>query len=791
MVAENTIGRRESGGIDLLQLAAAAKESLHTAAPEALPPQNIIVDTNSKHKKRNQKKTLLKRKDGPPTNKQEHVHVQPKPKTNSKVTVIAKPAIHESTSHVPEPKGGQSVLILKRDDVKVKSTNKPKKNDANKHQKKADHTVIQQQHNQSKLQQELSEVKKRLEQEKTARKSSEMHCQKLQSELNSAKQTLEHETQFRKNCQRDMGQLKDELEYERAIRVKAQVDESNFNTMISEEKDRVNELREQLQHEQQSKEAILKELEETKLQLETTKSTERSIRDELAAAQQTNECLQQKMGIDSASAISIKMELHSMKSRMGRVEEVENALKQEILKVDRLQNELAKADDVKTELDEAKEKLLRIDNLKMELLLEKSKVQELETKLDDQTWLRKRNGSIPLDDDINARGKRSESISSSKYNDLDDVDIHAFEKLRKELHDTREALKAERKKNAALTSKKTKAEASSLKDWIDLALPSTAEVKLPPATQISLSDGPARPETKKTEIPDHDESGLHYFDGTKNEFCGDEDSSPLEDELTFIMSAYSSDEVIVSENRDKVTYLIDLSTNDNDDVQIKVIVHIPKGYPMEGMLGVDIGISDDSNCSTDMRKCLMDTIPKLTQMCLWEAEGNYGKEALFSVLNMADRWSKTEWPGILSKQFPSFKILQRPKTADTKQGGEAYAALIYTHHLIEPEKLQLVKKITSKLSLGGFIKSGKPGVILLTSINESDCDTILNELRSQASQKILRSTAFKLGGKVPKQTLLDIATTKITLLDNSKDGMDELVQACQSAGLADILNEII
>jgi hypothetical protein len=771
------IGRGVNGGIDILQLAAAAKVAIHASDPQAKPPESIIVDTESKPKnKRHQKKTTLLKNDGPLVAKPETSVMQCKHK--SRAVTKPTPKEPEPAPSAVEPKGGSSVMILKRNDVKPKPTTNTKKRDTSISMNKKEHNLSVQKNSKSSPQQELIEVKKRLEQEKSARKSCEVHYQQIQCELASTRQTLEHETQFRKNCQRDMQQLKEDLENERSLRETAQEMERNFNKLISAEVERIKELEKQLQHEQKARDTISEELQLVKGQLVSGKNAEESLREELAAANQIIESLQQKMSIDSASAISMKMELHSMKSRMAKVEEVENALKQEIWKVDRLQNELAKCDDIKEELEQAREKLSRLDDLKMELLLERSKVQELEAKLDDQTWLRKRSNSIPVGNDQSA---------SSKYDDLDEVDINVG-KLRKELHDTREALKSERKKNAALTSKKTKAEASSLKDWIDLALP-CAEVKLPPATQISLSDGQTQAEIKKeVSIEQHEPDELHYFDGTKNEFYGDEETSPLDDELVFIRSAYS-DEVVIS--KDNVTYTIELPTNNNDDVEIKVAVHIPPGYPLKGTLFVDIRICDESNCSSDMRKCLIDTLPKLTQMCMWEAEANYGQEALISVLNMADRWSKTEWPGILSKQFPSFKILQRPKLEGSKQqSSDLYSALIYTHHLIEPEKLQLVKKITSKLSLGGFIKSGKPGVILLASVSEVDCDDVLNELKSQASQKVFRSTAFKLAGKVLRQARDD--TTKMTMLDNNnKDAMDELVRICEGFGLMGALKDII
>ena len=776
-------------GIDILQLAAAAKQSI-----EATPPQSIIVGTTEpKPKKRHEKKTLLKRKDQQLCSKEQGCT---KNDANKKGTNdihdssnIHTPKSLETAHHraAPQAKAGQSMMILKRHDIVSKPTNKLKKREPVSTSKKVDgsHGTLHQEL--SKLRQELAETKKRLEQEKITRKACEVNNQKIQNELASTRQTLEHETQFRKNCQRDMEQLREHLDNERSLREKSQDIESNCNNLITHEKENARKLKLQLQLEQQSKQSIMGELEDIKAKLLSEKSLSQTLRDEVSTAKNLNSDLQQKLSNDSASSVSLKMELHSMKVRIGKVEEVEHALKQEIYKVEHLQNELAKVESVTAELEVVNEKLSRMDNLKMELLLERSKVQELEAKLEDHSWYRKRSDSIPVD---GTRGARSQSISSSKYDDLDDIDINV-EKLRKELHETREALKAERKKNATLTAKKSKtAEVSSLQDWINLALPSTAEVNMPPATQVSLTDGSAQKETPRDDASDHIESNKsHYFDGTKNEFCGDEGTTPLEDELVFIMSAYSSEEIIISENKDKVTYVIDLPANYNEEVQIKVVVHIPQGYPSKGMLAVNIAISESSNCSGDMRKCLIDTLPKLSQLCSWEAEANYGQEALFSVLNTADGWAQNEWPGILNKHFPSFKILQKPKQQNIST--DIYSALIYTHHLIEPEKLQLVKKITSKLSLSGFIKSGKPGLILISSISESDCDSILNELKCQASQKVFRSTAFKLVGKHQRQTLdMDLSVSKMSFLDNSKEGMDELVRACDSLGMAEMLNDI-
>lgn len=790
---------QRNGGIDILKLAAATKESLNLEPAHEKPPQNIILDIDSKPKKKREKKTLLlRRKDEENANHSVKKMVNKNASTDKAapsetrgIGPMKSGVQHEPTSDKDKAAStdGPSVMILKRDNVNKPPPNKskmcdlkntPKKKDTTKPSKKNGGKNFTQQQ-----QEELCSLKRKLELEKSARKLCEATCQKAQGELRLIRETLEHETLFRKNVQRDLEVLKEELENKRTLREKAKTVESKFNSMISEKQSTIKDLEAQLCHEKQAKESIILELEGFKSQFLSEKNTCQLLREELAESHKVNSGLQEKMGAESAAAISTKMELHSMKSRMSKVEEVEQALKQEIFKVNMLQNELAKAESFRVELEEAKEQLSRIDSLKMELLLEKSRVHDLKANLEDQKCSRKRSES----NDVATRNTRSQSISSTKYEDLDDVEIHV-ERMRKELHDTREALKSERKKNAALLSKKTKtAEVSSLKDYIDLVLPSTAEVNMPPATQISLSDGPTQEKTTKrlmSEQPKPIEP--HYFDGTTNEFCGEEETSQLE--LIFIMSAYSSEEILVSDNKDTITYIIDLPSNNEEEVvRIKVVVHIPTGYPVKGMLSIDVGISDEANCSSEMRKCLVDTLPKLCQICSWEAEASYGQEALFAVFNIADGWAQTEWPGILSKNFPCFKILQRPKEKDLKQPTDMYSALIFTHHLIESDKLQLLKKITSKL--GGFIKSGKPGVILLQSISESGCDLMMDELKSHSSQKIFRSNTFKLAGKVARQEDVKSPMRKMTVLENSKDGMDELIRACDILGLADILKEII
>ena len=72
--------------------------------------------------------------------------------------------------------------------------------------------------------------------------------------------------------------------------------------------------------------------------------------------------------------------------------------------------------------------------------------------------------------------------------------------------------------------------------------------------------------------------------------------------------------------------------------------------------------------------------------------------------------------------------------------------LLYSHHTVDDDKVQLVKETASKLNIGGFIKGGRPGLIVVEGLEE-DCDAFLNALAKQ-HRKLRESPSSSRNGKV-------------------------------------------
>jgi len=196
-------------------------------------------------------------------------------------------------------------------------------------------------------------------------------------------------------------------------------------------------------------------------------------------------------------------------------------------------------------------------------------------------------------------------------------------------------------------------------------------------------------------------SSLFHFDDDDVSVMCDKDLEPLHDELTFIRSAYDPDEIAIEENR--VTHFIELTTGLHSEViSLALTANIPSNYP-SGVLSVKASIRS-SNCTQEVRKCAIDALPELEEICMWEAKANEGQVSIHEVFSVASGWGNTDWHNILSREI-SFSKGRTEEFDETS--AEICVSLIHTHHLIEADKIQSVKKNASKLSLGGFVKIGK------------------------------------------------------------------------------------
>ena len=308
---------------------------------------------------------------------------------------------------------------------------------------------------------------------------------------------------------------------------------------------------------------------------------------------------------------------------------------------------------------------------------------------------------------------------------------------------------------------------------------SRVETSLPGSTTTEASRAEHDPPTDETECsaapPIVTASSLFNHDGTDADYSND----LLDDELVFLRSAYDQEEIEFDENR--VTHLLDLeSESDGGIVTIALTVTIPHYYPHRGILDVTATVRE-SDCAANIAKCAMNCLPELIELCRMEAKANEGDNAINSIFCVAQGFAAVDWYNHLSRELSKNKDdSQTPQ--DVGEGTEICAVLLQTHHLVENEtdKIQSVKKNASKLSLGGYIRTGKPGLVLVEGI-EQECDQFADALNH--SKKVFRLSSFKTVGKSLRHAKDKMLPKKLEQLDSGKGGLEQLTELCEELGL--------
>jgi sRNA-binding carbon storage regulator CsrA len=395
--------------------------------------------------------------------------------------------------------------------------------------------------------------------------------------------------------------------------------------------------------------------------------------------------------------------------------------------------------------------------------------------------------------------------------------------LRKELHETQEKLKNAKKRNAVLTSEL--AERSypqrqqqqtghiSQRKKGSAVLPTTvadaldSDSKTPPKVLLSPKRATSMPApvevslSERASLVNFESAPVHY-DGVAidNDDDDAEESSALQDELTFIRSAFSAEEILVDDNQ--VTYTLQLPVDDDSEVlKIDISVILPVRYPTAGINEMNVVVNDTSStCSPEFRKIALDALPSVKEICLIEARALEGSAALSSIFSVADMWAKDDWYSVMAKQLSLSKGKGKGKPSK-KSGGngsfEICTFLIYTHHIVDPDKIHFVKKSASKLNLGGYMKIGKPGLLLVEG-PQSDCEALLDtlllnrkKLRESHGGKV-DSATFMAAGNVVRKAMTSserVLPKKLEQLE-AKDGMDKIKDACKISGLLGSLEEV-
>ncbi|KAL7472535.1 hypothetical protein ACHAXS_012895 [Conticribra weissflogii] len=510
---------------------------------------------------------------------------------------------------------------------------------------------------------------------------------------------------------------------------------------------------------------------------EATNEDLSSSMDVIANLQQKVKELEKKFNNEAAAKVSLMMELQSMRVQFNGV-----SLLEEELMIERSEN--AKKTKALEEFCSVKEELLiakeRVKTLEELLKTEKAKTEEAKSTIQELTEsIEIRENYVPMKKEM------------------------YLGKIRSELRNTQQKLKEERKKAARNANRLSKGhegkpcpEKLSLSDWVDVANVRNriAPIKMPPAVEASL---PMPLTSERASLVNSESAPVHY-DGVELNAIDDE-GNPLQDELAFIRSAYSPDEISVFEN--KITYKLQLPMDDEAElIKINVVLSIPKGYPSSGVLLVNSTICDSSSCSPEVRRCAIDALPNLVETLTWEAKAGEGSEAMLSIFTVAESWAKSDWHGIVSAKIIPAARNKKSTESDPKNGCfEICTALIYSHHIVEVDTIQLAKKTASKLSLGGYMKTGKPGLMLVEG-TEADCHSLvelitLGQKKARNSCKMsVGSSYFKLASKVVRSEN-DLNTgrklpKKIQHLD-STTSMNELTVACEKMGLAEALSDIL
>ncbi len=606
-----------------------------------------------------------------------------------------------------------------------------------------------------------------------------------QSNVVKLKSQLVLETAAKESCTKELDRLNGLVASERQNVKNLQEELSHTKTLRSEnvEQSNLSKLKSQLVLEIAAKESCTKELDRMKDLLASERKMVKNLREELSHSTAVNKSMKQELSdnilgadrLEQSNVSKLKsqlvLEMAAEESCTKELDKMKDLVASERKKVEDLQKELSHITtankSMKQELNENKLRAEKVKKLELELREERAKIAKL--------------GNNPP---------------------------KATLTLRKELHETQEKLKNAKKRNAVLTSELSKKSypqrqqqtgyisqrerlgsdgEASRNMSLEVASPKRA-MSMPAPVEVSLSE--------RASLVNFESAPVHY-DGVVVDNDGDAESSGVQDELTFIRSAFSSDEISVDDNQ--VTYTLQLPVDgDSEDVKINVSVVLPARYPSVRINDIKVAVNEKSTCCPEIRKIALDALPTVQQICLIEARAREGSASLSSIFSVADMWAKDDWHGVMAKQLSLPKGKGKFSKIKSEKGSfEICTFLIYTHHILDPDKIQLVKKSASKLNLCGFMKIGKPGLILVEG-PQSDCEALMETLlltrkkRKESHGGKVDSATFMAAGNVVRKAMTScerMLPKKLEQLE-SKDGMDKIKDACKKSGLLGSLEEV-
>jgi hypothetical protein len=123
----------------------------------------------------------------------------------------------------------------------------------------------------------------------------------------------------------------------------------------------------------------------------------------------------------------------------------------------------------------------------------------------------------------------------------------------------------------------------------------------------------------------------------------------------------------------------------------------------------------------------------------------------------------------LTESYKSYKLVQR---------------LIYSHHIIAKSKRKSLKDLSTKYNLGGYVKIGWPGIIIMEGL-EADCDGFTGEIKGMKWQ-YLNVRGEQQADFDSLETLQGARVFTRPFIELDQHEMSTLATLCQDRGLASL-----
>jgi hypothetical protein len=313
----------------------------------------------------------------------------------------------------------------------------------------------------------------------------------------------------------------------------------------------------------------------------------------------------------------------------------------------------------------------------------------------------------------------------------------------------------------------------------------------------------------------------------------------LEAELQFIVCAYSNDECWIDRFEDGACNAANMSSGSKIIVQVKrrlvlsvpaasknycenptstirtqlcdngkevpsmssiiLTLSIPEGYPVKEEQVVQLEASlTGHNRTPSLQKLAVNALPSLLAACRREAKNYSGGEALHPFLSCAESWVENQWRAIVSSSgtssnssniiwnsAPSSSLpITMEQLTESYKSYKLVQRLIYSHHIIAKSKRKSLKDLSTKYNLGGYVKIGWPGIIIMEGL-EADCDGFTGEIKGMKWQ-YLNVRGEQQADFDSLETLQGARVFTRPFIELDQHEMSTLATLCQDRGLASL-----